>query len=192
MTSSESTTAVLDPGEAQDASSNRFYRWLEGSLFAKIIAYTIHPVHIMLLLVLWIMLLVVHATVFELVGGNYTNGLSAMAASIVLLQQTHQHRAVRQLHSQHHELLRSLHDRLATRALTVTLRSTVRFAGTAPVDDGCPLHTEHPWAGVDTPDAELLGANGSVSRVELGGGVDAVCDLVAELAGLKDADAGSQ
>lgn len=82
--------------------------------------------------------------------------------------------------------------RKATRAWALTLRSTVRFAGTAPVDDGCPLHTEHPWAGVDTPDAELLGANGSVSRVELGGGVDAVCDLVAELAGLKDADAGSQ
>ncbi len=112
MTSSESSTAALDPAESRDVSSNRLYRWLEGSLFSKIIAYTIHPVHIMLLLVLWIMLLVVHATVFELVGGNYTNGLSAMAASIVLLQQTHQHREVRQLHRQHHELLGALHARL--------------------------------------------------------------------------------
>lgn len=111
MTSSESSTAAIDPPDTRDVSSNRLYRWLEGTLFSKIIAYTIHPVHIMLLLVLWIMLLIVHATVFELVGGNYTNGLSAMAASIVLLQQTHQHREVRQLHRQHHELLGALHAR---------------------------------------------------------------------------------
>lgn len=30
----------------------------------------------------------------KLVGGNYTNGLSAMAASIVLLQQTRQRRSL--------------------------------------------------------------------------------------------------
>lgn len=81
-------------------------------MFSKIIAYTIHPLHIMALLVLWVLLLVVHATVFELVGGNYTNGLSAMAASIVLLQQTRQHREVRRLHHQHRDLLQSVHARL--------------------------------------------------------------------------------
>lgn len=58
-----------------------------------------------------IMLPVVHETVFELVGGCYTNGLSAMAASIVLLQQTHQHGEIRQLHRQPHDVLGALHAR---------------------------------------------------------------------------------
>ena len=97
------------PEPAADAAAPGHYRLLTESLFPKIIAYTIHPLHILALLVLWICLLVIHATLFELVGGNYTNGLSAMAASIVLLQQTRQHREVRQLHDKHHELLTDLH-----------------------------------------------------------------------------------
>lgn len=100
------------PVDGSAVTGNRFMRWLEQSLFPKIISYTIHPIHIFLLLILWIALLVIHATVFELVGGNYTNGLSAMAASIVLLQQTQQHREVRKLHRAHHDLVRSLHARL--------------------------------------------------------------------------------
>lgn len=103
-----------DAGDGPDSSGgrNRLYRWLEGRLFPSIISYTIHPLHIVGLLVLWMLLLVVHAQVFELVGGNYTNGLSAMAASIVLLQQTRQQRDARRRHHEHGELLRRLHDRL--------------------------------------------------------------------------------
>jgi hypothetical protein len=91
---------------------NRLFRWLEERLFPAVISYTIHPLHIVALLLLWILLLVVHAQVFELVGGNYTNGLSAMAASIVLLQQTRQQHDARRRHREHGELLRRLHDRL--------------------------------------------------------------------------------
>ena len=83
----------------------RLYRFLEGSLFPKIIDYTIHPLHITALLLLWIGLLIFHGEVFELVGGNYTNGLSAMAASIVLLQQTAHHREVKKMNAEHHKAL---------------------------------------------------------------------------------------
>ena len=92
------------------------YGWLENRLFPAIIGYTTHPLHIVALLALWIGLLVFHSTLFELVGGNYTNGLSAMAASIVLLQQTRQHRELRHLHRRHQEVLERMHDLLRGRS----------------------------------------------------------------------------
>lgn len=91
------------------------YGLLERRLFPAIIAWTIHPLHILGLLLLWLTLLVVQQTRFELVGGNYTNGLSAMAASIVLLQQTRQHREIRRLHERHDLLLRRVHELVARR-----------------------------------------------------------------------------
>lgn len=91
------------------------YAWLENRLFPAIIRYTTHPLHIVALLALWIGLLVFHSTLFELVGGNYTNGLSAMAASIVLLRQTRQHRELRHLHRTHQEVLERMHDLLRSR-----------------------------------------------------------------------------
>lgn len=102
------TTDETSPDRTEDERPARYARLTDG-LFPRIIAYTIHPLHIVALLALWILLLLVHSTLFELVGGNYTNGLSAMAASIVLLQQTRQHREVRQLHKKHHELLTEVH-----------------------------------------------------------------------------------
>ena len=91
------------------------YPWLQQRLFPRIIAFTTHPLHILALLVLWIGLLLVHDTLFELVGGNYTNGLSAMAASIVLLQQMSQHRETKRLHRQHHELLSEVRELVRSR-----------------------------------------------------------------------------
>lgn len=93
---------------ADFATENRLYRLLERTVFKALIGYTVHPLHILGLLVLWIGLLVWHDTVFELVGGNYTNGLSAMAASIVLLQQTRHHREVKRLHHEHHRAIDEL------------------------------------------------------------------------------------
>lgn len=93
---------------AEAATENRLYRALEGTVFKGIIGYTVHPLHICALLALWIGLLAWHNTVFELVGGNYTNGLSAMAASIVLLQQTKHHREVKRLHREHRQVLEEL------------------------------------------------------------------------------------
>lgn len=102
-----------EPGDAvagADEPPAGRYGLLERRLFPAIIAWTIHPLHILGLLLLWLTLLVVHQTQFELVGGNYTNGLSAMAASIVLLQQTRQHREIRRLHERHQHLLRRVHE----------------------------------------------------------------------------------
>ncbi len=61
------------PGDV-DPTSRGVYGWLEERLFPAIIRYTTHPLHIVALLALWIGLLVFHSTLFELVGGNYTNG----------------------------------------------------------------------------------------------------------------------
>lgn len=94
---------------------NRLYSFLEGTVFQRIIAYTIHPLHITALLFLWIGLLLFHGEVFELVGGNYTNGLSAMAASIVLLQQTRQHREVKRITAEHHKVLTEIRHLLTHR-----------------------------------------------------------------------------
>lgn len=84
------------------------------------------PLHIVALLALWIGLLVFHSTLFELVGGNYTNGLSAMAASIVLLQQTRQQRELRHLHRSHQELLERVHHILTRTAGIDTTSSPSR------------------------------------------------------------------
>jgi hypothetical protein len=105
-TTEETTEERTAAEEVADfATQTHFYDFLERTLFKGIIGYTIHPLHIVLLLVLWIGLMVWHNTVFELVGGNYTNGLSAMAASIVLLEQTRQHREAKKLHRESHRLL---------------------------------------------------------------------------------------
>lgn len=109
MTQTDQAPTPIDPGTAAVGR----YRWLENRLFPAIIGYTVHPLHILCLLALWIGLLVFHSTLFELVGGNYTNGLSAMAASIVLLQQTRQQRELRHLHRTHQDLLERMHRLLA-------------------------------------------------------------------------------
>ncbi len=109
-------TNVEPPRNDADRVPKGLYGWLERRLFPAIIGYTVHPLHIVALLALWIGLLVFHSTLFELVGGNYTNGLSAMAASIVLLQQTRQRREVRQLHRNHQEVLERIHHLLRSRS----------------------------------------------------------------------------
>lgn len=100
---------MVESNDRRDTSQkNRFYRFLEDKLFRWIISYTTHPIHILALLALWIALLVIHSTIFELVGGNYTNGLSAMAASIVLLQQVRGQHELRKLHHEHGNAIQRL------------------------------------------------------------------------------------
>ena len=99
-----------------DRTASGLYGWLEERLFPAIIGYTTHPLHIVALLALWIGLLVFHSTLFELVGGNYTNGLSAMAASIVLLQQTRQRHELRDLHRKYQDALERIHRLLTGRS----------------------------------------------------------------------------
>ena len=109
-------TDLEPPPIDADRTASGLYGWLEERLFPAIIRYTTHPLHIVALLALWIGLLIFHSTLFELVGGNYTNGLSAMAASIVLLQQTRQRRELRNLHRKHQDALERIHHLLAGRS----------------------------------------------------------------------------
>lgn len=80
---------------------------LENGLFPKVISYTTNPLHISALMVLWILLLLLGPlTAFELVGGNYTNGLSALAGCIVLLQQmSHEKKS-----AERHEEQKAMHE----------------------------------------------------------------------------------
>ena len=57
---------VLKVAGVDFADENAFYRFLERNLFPRIVRYTIHPLHILVLLLLWIGLLFWHNTIFEL------------------------------------------------------------------------------------------------------------------------------
>ncbi len=90
-----------------------FYDFLDNQLFPRVIAYTTHHLHIIALMMLWFLLLIGGSfTAFELVGGNYTNGLSALASCIVLLQQMKHQNENKELHAQHREQIRDLHAKI--------------------------------------------------------------------------------
>lgn len=92
------------------ATASQAQQWLDTRLFPRVIAYTTHHLHIVALMLLWVGLLVGGAfTAFELVGGNYTNGLSALAGCIImLLQQKHQ-RENHARHDAHAQQMADLH-----------------------------------------------------------------------------------
>lgn len=96
--------------------------FLDTRLFPLIVSYTTSRAHILFLLLLWIALLVGGSfTAFELVGGNYTNGLSALVSCIVLLQSLRHHRETKSLRSEvkaHREESRQRHEETHNR-LTV-------------------------------------------------------------------------
>lgn len=68
------------------------YALLNRSLFSWLITYAKHPLHICALLLLWAVMLVGGSQpALELVLGNYTNGISALAACILLMRQLEHH-----------------------------------------------------------------------------------------------------
>jgi hypothetical protein len=96
------------------------YSWLDRRLFPRVIAYTTHRAHIAFMALLWVALLLGGSwTAFELVGGNYTNGLSGLMTCIIALQQMHHRRENHEQHAatharldQHQQRLDALHDHL--------------------------------------------------------------------------------
>lgn len=71
---------------------------LDTHFFPLIVSYTIHRAHIVFLVILWLALICGGSfTAFELVGGNYTNGLSALVSCIVLLQTMKHQQQTKQL-----------------------------------------------------------------------------------------------
>lgn len=92
----------------------RIKDFLDARLFPAIVSYTTSRAHILFLFFLWIALLVGGSfTAFELVGGNYTNGLSALVSCIVLLQSLRHHKETKHLRSEvkaHREESRARHE----------------------------------------------------------------------------------
>lgn len=81
-----------------------FYALLNKTLFSWIVSYAIHPLHICGLLLLWAVMLVGGQwPSLELVLGNYTNGISALVACILLMRQmehhAHQRKSLDDLHA---------------------------------------------------------------------------------------------
>ena len=75
----------------------RFYRLLDARLFPALVWYATHRLHITALLLLGFFLMLGGAyPALELVGGNYTNIVSAVVASVVLLRQSEHHRSIHQ------------------------------------------------------------------------------------------------
>lgn len=82
------------------------YGWLDTQIFPKVIAYTTNRWHIVFMAILWMALLCGGSwTAFELVGGNYTNGLSGLMTCIIALQQLRQEQNNQQRHDQTHARL---------------------------------------------------------------------------------------
>ena len=97
--------------------------FLDTRLFPLIVSYTTSRAHIVFLLFLWIALLVGGSfTAFELVGGNSTNGLSALVSCIVLLQSMRHHRETKTLRAEvkaHREESKARHEETHKRLTTI-------------------------------------------------------------------------
>lgn len=79
------------------ARRTNLYALLNRTLFSWIVTYAKHPLHICALLILWaVMLIGGQFPQLELVLGNYTNGISALAACILLMRQMEHHAHMRQ------------------------------------------------------------------------------------------------
>ena len=84
----------------------RAYDALDTRIFPAIERYTTHRAHITFMALLWLALLVGGSwTAFELVGGNYTNGLSGLMTCIIAHQQSLHVRENRAQHAATHERL---------------------------------------------------------------------------------------
>lgn len=109
-----------------------FSALLDDHVFPLIVRYATSRPHVVLMVCLWMALLVCGSfTAFELVGGNYTNGLSGLLGCIILLQQQkHQtatqalHDKVEALHQEQKDLHESTHQRLETLTAKVEAKLT--------------------------------------------------------------------
>lgn len=90
----------------------RLYSWLDTRLFPAIVGYATGRWHILALLFLGVALMVWHDAIFELIGGNYTNIVSALVSCIVLLQTVAHRHETKRLHQQHNDDMSALHAKL--------------------------------------------------------------------------------
>ena len=97
---------LSDVAATLHALRTRAYDALDTRIFPAIERYTTHRAHITFMALLWFALLIGGSwTAFELVGGNYTNGLSGLMTCIIALQQSRHVKENRAQHAATHERL---------------------------------------------------------------------------------------
>lgn len=67
-------------------------------LFKGVIAFAVWDYHILWLIILGVILMVDHATVVELIGGNYTNVVSATVGLLILREEIAQKKSHGDIH----------------------------------------------------------------------------------------------
>ena len=73
--------------------------FLDKVLFPKVISFAVNTWHIVALLCLGVVLMTDHRAIVELVGGNYTNVVSATVALLILREEIIQKNSHNDLHS---------------------------------------------------------------------------------------------
>ena len=73
--------------------------FLDKVLFPKVISFAVNRWHILALLCLGVVLMIDHRAIVELVGGNYTNVVSATVALLILREEILQKNSHNDLHS---------------------------------------------------------------------------------------------
>jgi hypothetical protein len=82
--------------------------FLDKKLFPSIVKFAINRWHITALLCLGIVLMLYHKPIVELVGGNYTNVVSATVALLILREEIQQKKS----HGDLHDKLDNLHHKV--------------------------------------------------------------------------------
>lgn len=116
---------------------------LDTHVFPAVLAYTTHRAHITLMALLWLALLIGGSwTAFELVGGNYTNGLSGLMTCIIALQQAHHRRENHEQHAATHARLDAHEERLTALHAHVTRRRNGGTGKADPADQASPSNAD--------------------------------------------------
>jgi len=82
--------------------------FIDKKLFPAVITYAVDRWHIVFLLCLGVVLMTFQKPIVELVGGNYTNVVSATVALLILREEIHQKKS----HGDLHDKLDDLHNKI--------------------------------------------------------------------------------
>jgi len=82
--------------------------FIDKKLFPAVITYAVDRWHIVFLLCLGVVLMTFQKPIVELVGGNYTNVVSATVALLILREEIHQKKS----HGDLHDKIDDLHNKI--------------------------------------------------------------------------------
>ena len=82
--------------------------FLDKKLFPAVIKFAVNRLHIVFLLCLGVTLMTYQKPLVELVGGNYTNVVSATVALLILREEIHQKKS----HGDLHDKIDELHNKI--------------------------------------------------------------------------------